>query len=156
MSVRKTTPSFAAKSSIEGMSLSHCANYGIIWSSWERSVSACSLAVYFSTQFLQTLGNLTTTETILLKVPGSVASTIFPLASGLIARRTQQPMYTGILMCVISLAGCIVLACVPSGAVKLVGCYLNWGMTELWPCLMQPLEATCLDTPRKFSTMDLW
>ncbi|KAL1932183.1 hypothetical protein VTP01DRAFT_9239 [Rhizomucor pusillus] len=77
------------------------------------------------TQFLQTLGNLTTTETILLKVPGSVASTIFPLASGLIARRTQQPMYTGILMCVISLAGCIVLACVPSGAVKLVGCYLN-------------------------------
>lgn len=83
----------------------------------------------FSAQLIQRLGNFTATESILLKIPGGVASTLFTLIAGLIARRIQQNMYTGILMSTISLAGCLVLACVPDGSVKLLGYYLSWGMS---------------------------
>ncbi|KAL1932187.1 hypothetical protein VTP01DRAFT_9243 [Rhizomucor pusillus] len=84
--------------------------------------------VIFGAQFLQSLGDFTATATIFLKVPGGVMGVIFTLAAGLISRRTQQIMYTGILMSMISLAGCLVLACVPTGAVKLLGYYLSAGM----------------------------
>lgn len=60
------------------------------------------LPIAFSTsQFIQSLGNFTTAESFLLKVPAGVATIIFTLMAGLIARRRQQTIYTGILMCMI-------------------------------------------------------
>lgn len=79
----------------------------------------------FSVQLIQTIGNFTATESILLKSPGNAAALFTSLIAGLIARRTQQTTYTGILMCMISLVGCLVLACIPDGAVKLLGYYLS-------------------------------
>ncbi|KAL1932189.1 hypothetical protein VTP01DRAFT_9245 [Rhizomucor pusillus] len=79
----------------------------------------------FSVQLIQVMGNFTATESILFKIPGGAATFLTTLMAGLIARRTQQTVYTGIFMCLISLSGCLVLACIPSGTVKLLGYYLS-------------------------------
>ncbi|KAI9496085.1 major facilitator superfamily domain-containing protein [Zychaea mexicana] len=82
----------------------------------------------FSAQLIRTLGDFTPTESILLKIPGGVASTIFILGAAIVARRIRQIAYTGMVMCVISLSGVVVLAAVPHGSVKLLGYYLSWAM----------------------------
>ncbi|KAI9322785.1 major facilitator superfamily domain-containing protein [Dichotomocladium elegans] len=85
--------------------------------------------VIFSAQFIKTLGNFTSTESILLKIPGGVASTLFSMLASIIAQRYGQIGYTGVGMCLICLSGLLILAAVPGGAVKLLGYYLSWGLS---------------------------
>ncbi|KAI8149257.1 major facilitator superfamily domain-containing protein [Fennellomyces sp. T-0311] len=82
----------------------------------------------FSAQIIRTLGNFSPTESILLKMPGGVASTIFILAASITARRIQQISYTGMVMCLLSLGGVVILAAAPHGGAKLAGYYLSWAM----------------------------
>ncbi|KAI9252263.1 major facilitator superfamily domain-containing protein [Phascolomyces articulosus] len=82
----------------------------------------------FSAQLIRTLGDFTPTESILLKMPGGVAASIFIITASIIARRIRQIAYTGMVMCLISLAGVIILAAAPHGAIKLLGYYLSWAM----------------------------
>ncbi|KAI7878302.1 MFS general substrate transporter [Lichtheimia hyalospora FSU 10163] len=93
----------------------------------------------FSAQFIKGLGSFTSGESILLKMPGGIASTLGVILATYVARRTQQVCYTGILMSVISVIGCIILAAIPDGAVKLLGYYLSWGSTGGYGLL-----ATCI------------
>ncbi|KAI8148204.1 major facilitator superfamily domain-containing protein [Fennellomyces sp. T-0311] len=109
---------------------------------WLLCIAAIGLQIQnggllvFSAQFIKGLGNFSSGESILLKMPGGVASTAGSILATLIARRTGQVCYTGVLMAGISLVGCIVLAAVPGGAVKLVGYYLSWGSTGGYGLLM--------------------
>ncbi|KAI9496084.1 major facilitator superfamily domain-containing protein [Zychaea mexicana] len=83
----------------------------------------------FSAQFIQTLGDFTSTESILLKLPGGVASAVLTILASVIANKIHQVAYVGVFMCVISLSGVLILAAVPDGSVKLLGYYLSWGMS---------------------------
>lgn len=82
----------------------------------------------FSAQFIQTLGNFTATQSILLKIPTGVVGSLFTLTAGLIARRTQQTIYICILACTVCMTGCGMLAIIPSGPIKLLGFYLTAGI----------------------------
>lgn len=107
----------------------------------------------FSAQFIKELGDFTVKfrrffdrcdlhqiiqagESILLKVPAGTASFLGVTAATLIARRTKQLCYTGAFMCCISLAGCVILAAVPSGPAKLAGFYLAWTLTGAYSLLI--------------------
>ena len=72
-------------------------------------------------------------------MPGGVASTVGTILATLVARRTKQVCLTGTLMAAISLIGCVVLAAIPDGAVKLLGYYLSWASTGGYGLL-----ATCI------------
>lgn len=91
--------------------------------------------LFFSAQFVQTLGNFTVTQSTLLKVAAAAIAMLMSIISGLIAWRAQQNIYTGILMCSISLAGTLILIFIPDGAIKLLGYYLSWGLAEALPML---------------------
>ncbi|KAI8149253.1 major facilitator superfamily domain-containing protein [Fennellomyces sp. T-0311] len=69
------------------------------------------------------------TESILLKMPGGVASALLTILSSIIAGKLGQIAYVGSFMCIISFAGVLVLAAVRDGPVKLLGYYLSWGMS---------------------------
>lgn len=68
-------------------------------------------------------------------MPGGVASTLGVIMATFIARRTRQVCFTGVFMAGISLVGCIILAAVSEGAVKLLGYYLSWGSTGAYGLL---------------------
>lgn len=91
--------------------------------------------LFFSAQFVQTLGNFTVTQSTLLKVAAAAIAMLMSIISGLIAWRAQQNIYTGILMCTIGLAGTLILIFIPDGAIKLLGYYLSWGLAEALPML---------------------
>lgn len=107
----------------------------------------------FSVQLIQVMGNFTATESILLNIPGGAATFLTTLMAGLIARRTQQTVYTGIFMCLISLSGCLVLACIPSGTVKLLGYYLSLAAFGSSAMLLPLLEATSRNTVKRSFTI---
>ncbi|KAI9246094.1 major facilitator superfamily domain-containing protein [Phascolomyces articulosus] len=112
---------------------------------WLMCIAAIGLQIQnggllvFSAQFIKGLGSFSSGESILLKMPGGVASTVGTILATFIARRTNQVCLTGTLMAGISLIGCIVLAAIPGGAVKLLGYYLSWASTGGYGLL-----ATCI------------
>ncbi|KAI7855503.1 major facilitator superfamily domain-containing protein [Circinella umbellata] len=83
----------------------------------------------FSAQMIRTLGDFTPTQSILLKIPGGACACFFSLAGSILARKVGQIAYVGMLMCMISAAGCLILVIVVDGPVKLAGYYLSWGMS---------------------------
>ncbi|KAI8146730.1 major facilitator superfamily domain-containing protein [Fennellomyces sp. T-0311] len=83
----------------------------------------------FSAQLIRTLGSFTPTESILLKIPGGVASCVFSLLGSILARKLGHIAYVGMAMCVISGAGCLILTVLENGPGKLAGYYLSWGMS---------------------------
>ncbi|KAI7859540.1 major facilitator superfamily domain-containing protein [Circinella umbellata] len=112
---------------------------------WLMCIAAIGLQIQnggllvFSAQFIKGLGSFTSGESILLKMPGGIASTVGTILATLVARRTKQVCLTGTMMATISLIGCIVLAAIPDGPVKLLGYYLSWASTGGYGLL-----ATCI------------
>ncbi|KAI7855502.1 major facilitator superfamily domain-containing protein [Circinella umbellata] len=83
----------------------------------------------FSAQIIRALGDFTPTQSILLKMPSGVFACIFSLGGAISAYKYGQIAYVGMIMCMISAAGCLILAIVVDGPVKLIGFYLSWGMS---------------------------
>ncbi|KAI9008860.1 major facilitator superfamily domain-containing protein [Phycomyces nitens] len=83
--------------------------------------------ITFSTQFVKGLG-FSSTQSILLQIPGGLAAALGALVGVWISRRTNQMIYTSILMSSISMVGCVLLATIPQGAIKLLGYYISWAV----------------------------
>ncbi|KAI8333543.1 major facilitator superfamily domain-containing protein [Chlamydoabsidia padenii] len=91
--------------------------------------------VVFSTPFVATLG-FHSLDAILLQIPSATISALFVLLAVIIHRKTNSMSLATIVCGGIAMIGCILLACLPHTAIKLLGYYLAWGFNGSYVMLL--------------------